>query len=99
MELQELVERIQRWKTRMASESPEGMEEEGYGDETEDEMYGSEGDEPAVVSADDLEFEEMEIAEIQNGDSEMLEEEEEYQNGDELVITDEDAIEAFEEEK
>jgi hypothetical protein len=75
MELQELVERIQRWKTRMETGSQDDAvtyEEETFADAVDANI----GDSGATPNADELDFEEMDVAEIPDGDSGLLETEE-----------------------
>ena len=71
MELQELVERIERWKTKMAIGSGEVA---GVSDEMS--QYAAPDVIPVgapLVDADELDFEEMDMAEIPNADSGIVE--------------------------
>ena len=78
MELQELVDRIQRWKQRTETESSYGMAEESLEesfDEVENNALAVEEEEtqaPEVQAdpdSDVLDFDEMEVTELNNDDS------------------------------
>jgi L-lactate utilization protein LutC len=88
MELQELVERIERWKSRMSIEAEGESEPSGIAEEAS--AFGETVSEDAIVDANDLDFEEMELSEIPNGDSGIVEAEvieEEVGNDDDEEVS------------
>ena len=73
MELQELVDRIQRWKQRTESQ-PAGEIENEFAEENADEFAANATEDlaPQEVDSEVLDFEEMELTELPNGDSGVI---------------------------
>jgi hypothetical protein len=97
MELQELVERIQRWKARIAAEEAGKIDiqpDDIIADESMDESEVLVAD--AVVQADDIE--EESVAEEMYEEETAAVDEEEPQVDEEVNQTDEEVLQADEEE-